>query len=357
MAITRQQVTQHPLLELTTGFMSFKTFAAAVELDVFTKLAGGREVTLPEFAQLVDLQERPTRLLLPALVSLKLLEKKGEFYRNSAVAEEFLVNDKPYFFGGFVQFYSHALYQGWEHLVGALRANTPVLAPPDGDTVFGSEDDFMIRYFWEAMHALAGFTGLALSEAYDFSAHQRVLDVGGGSGGIPIELCRRVPGLTGTVYELPHVCPIVEEKAAAAGLAGVVGAQAGDFTKDERLPSGYDAMILSQVLHVLDEENGRALLKKCYDALEPGGAVFVCELLLDADRSGPAPAALMGLNMLIAHHGGENYSDQEYRTWLAEAGFVDLEVVRFEAAGATGAVIGRKGTGHRVIGSEGTGGV
>lgn len=341
MTIARQSVTQHPLLELTTGFMSFKTFAAAVELDVFTKLAGGREVTQSEFAQLVGLQERPARLLLPALVSLNLLEKNGDSYRNSAVAEEFLVNDKPYFFGGFVQFYSHALYKGWEHLVGALKANTPVLAAPDGETVFGP-DDFMIRYFWEAMHALAGFTGLALSQAYDFSVHQRVLDVGGGSGGIPIELCRQIPGLTGTVYELPHVCPIVEEKAAAAGLTGVVDAHPGDFTEDDRLPTGYDAMILSQVLHVLDADSNRALLKKCYDALEPGGAVFVCELLLDADRTGPAPAALMGLNMLIAHHGGENYSDEEYLTWLAEAGFVDLEVVRFEAAGATGAVIGRR---------------
>jgi SAM-dependent methyltransferase len=321
--------------------MRFKTFAAAVELDVFTKLAGGREVTQSEFAQLIGLQERPARLLLPALVSLELLEKNGDTYRNSAVAEEFLVNDKPYFYGGFVQFYSHAMYKGWEHLVGALQANTPVLAAPDGDTVFGP-DDFMIRYFWEAMHALAGFTGLALSEVYDFSAHRRVLDVGGGSGGIPIELCRRVPGLTGTVYELAHVCPIVEEKATAAGLAGVVDACAGDFTTDDALPSGYDAMILSQVLHVLDEENGRALLKKCYDALEPGGAVFICELLLDAERTGPAPAALMGLNMLIAHPGGENYSDEQYLSWLAGAGFADLEVVRFEAAGATGAVVGRK---------------
>jgi hypothetical protein len=31
---------------LVTGFWSFKTFAAAVELDLFTRLAGGRAVTV-----------------------------------------------------------------------------------------------------------------------------------------------------------------------------------------------------------------------------------------------------------------------------------------------------------------------
>ncbi|MFJ8962662.1 methyltransferase [Lentzea sp. NPDC102401] len=340
MTHVREQLSQLPLLELTTGFMSFKAFAAAVELDVFTSLSGGREVTESQFAAAVGLQERPARLLLPALVSLGLLEKHGNAYRNTPVAEQFLVNDKPYFFGGFLQFYNHALYRGWEHLVEALRANTSVLSP-GGDTVFGP-DDFMIRYFWEAMHALAGFTGKTLADAYDFSAHKRVLDVGGGSGGIPIELCRTVAGLSATVYELPHVCPIVLRKAEEAGLADVVDARPGDFTADEALPSGYDVMILSQVLHCGDEAGNRTLLAKCLSALEPGGTVLICELLLNPERTGPRPAALMGLNMLIAHPGGENYSEQEYLTWLAEAGFVDLRVERLEAAGANGVVIGRK---------------
>lgn len=336
------EVSQQPLLDLTTGFMRFKTFSAAVELDVFTKLANGREVTAEEFAAETGLQQRPADVLLPALVALDLLEKNGEVYRNSAVAEEFLVKDRPYFFGGFVQFYDRALYPGWEQLVNSLRTNRSMFVDPEKQETVFAPNDFMMNFFWEAMHSLAGYTGKALGEVYDFGAHHRLLDVGGGSGGIPIELCRRVPTLTAGVYELPHVCPVIERKIGEAGLGDVVSALPGDFNTDEVLPSGYDVMLLSQVMHCGDEESNRALLDKCFAALEPGGAVLICELLLNSDRTGPANAAVMGLNMLVSHAGGQNYSEAQYRNWLSDAGFVDIDVVRFDAAGADGAVVGRK---------------
>ncbi|TWF93877.1 methyltransferase [Saccharopolyspora dendranthemae] len=336
------KVSQQPLLDLTTGFMRFKTFAAAVELDVFSRLSDGREVTAQEFATTIGLQQRPADILLPALVALGLLDKDGEKYRNSAVAEEFLVKGRPYFFGGFVQFYDRGLYPGWEQLVNSLRTNRSMFVDPEKqDTVF-APNDFMMNFFWEAMHSLAGYTGKALGEVYDFGAHRALLDVGGGSGGIPIELCQTVPGLTAGVYELPHVCPVIEKKIGEAGLDGVISALPGDFNTDEVLPGGYDAMLLSQVMHCGGEESNRALLDKCFTALEPGGAVLICELLLNPDRTGPANAAVMGLNMLVSHPGGQNYSEAEYRDWLSGAGFVDIDVVRFDAAGADGAVIGRK---------------
>jgi 3-hydroxy-5-methyl-1-naphthoate 3-O-methyltransferase len=65
-------------------------------------------------------------------------------------------------------------------------------------------------------------------------------------------------------------------------------------------------------------------------------------LLLDADRTGPAPAALMGMNMLVETQGGRNYSDAEYAQWLAGAGFTRIRTVRFDAPGANGVVLGVK---------------
>ncbi|NLU76694.1 methyltransferase domain-containing protein [Streptomyces sp. HNM0575] len=337
---------QLPLLQLTNGFMSFKTFAAAVELDVFTRLAGGRAVTAGEFAELIGIEPRPADILLTALTSIELLEKDGETYRNAPVAEEYLVEGRPYFFGGYLQFYNHAMYPGWQHVVQSLRTNRPMFVDSDKQkSVFGSaEDRFLMDFFWNAMHALAGYTARALGEVYDFSQHRRLLDVGGGSGGFPIELCRRIPGLEASVYELPHVCDIVTEKVEAGGMEHAVTAVPGDFTTDTELPGGHDVILLSQVLHCGDEASNRELLAKCWKALEPGGAVLICELLINAERSGPSTAALMGMNMLLSHPGGQNYSETEYASWLTDAGFAEPYVVRFEAAGANGAVVAHKPT-------------
>jgi hypothetical protein len=69
--------------------------------------------------------------------------------------------------------------------------------------------------------------------------------------------------------------------------------------------------------------------------------IIISELLVDDDKSGPAAAALMSLNMLIETE-GRNYTASEYTAWLKDAGFVEPRTVRFDAPGANGAVIARK---------------
>lgn len=96
------------------------------------------------------------------------------------------------------------------------------------------------------------------------------------------------------------------------------------------------------ILHDWDEETGRRLLDKCWAALPDGGAVIICELVLDDDETGPAPAALMGLNMLVETRSGHNYTYGEYRRWLADAGFTATTVVPLDAAGANAAIVAHK---------------
>jgi ubiquinone/menaquinone biosynthesis C-methylase UbiE len=334
---------QVPLLHLANGFISFKTFSVALELELFTKLAGGQEMTVDEFSAELDLQARPTRLLLAACASLGLLDKAGDRYRNSALAEKYLVSGRPHYFGGFVRFCDRKLYWNWHRVMEALRTNSPVTWNADEqDGAFSADDDIIMETFWEAMHSLAGATANALAEVYDFGQHQRLLDVGGGSGGFPIELCQQTPGLTAAVYDLPHVCPIAAKKVQDAGLHDRIETIPGNFQADPALPAGFDVMLLSSVLHDHDEMANRRLLDKVFAALEPGGAVLVCELLLNDERTGPPAAALMGMNMLVGLPRGENYAESEYGGWLADAGFTDVRVVRFEAAGANGAVVARK---------------
>lgn len=335
---------QIPLLNLVNGFMAFKTLAAAVELDVFTALSGRGARTEAELAAELGLAPRPARVLLAALTSLELVERTGDGrYRNTPLAQECLVEGVEDHFGGFVQFYDRVLYPGWQGITEALRTDSPVFAEPEErDSVFEVDNFVMTEFFGNAMHAVALTTAGALAGAYDVGGHTALLDVGGSSGGFPIELCRRYPHLRATVYDLPHVCPVATKKVAAAGLEDRIGTAPGDLFTDAALPSGHDLIVLSQVLHCAGEERNRETLRKCFEALPPGGAVVVCELLLDPARSGPPAAALMGMNMLVTHDGGENYSETEYLGWLADTGFVDLEVVRFEAAGANGAVVGRR---------------
>ena len=92
-----------PLLALSTGFWASQTLAAAHELDLFSRLAGGAGVTVAGLAETLGLHPRPAEMLLTGCAALGLLEKEDGRYRNTPLSEAYLVRGKPYYFGGFLQ--------------------------------------------------------------------------------------------------------------------------------------------------------------------------------------------------------------------------------------------------------------
>ena len=329
-----------PLMALSTGFWAFKTLAAAHDLDLFSRLADGAGTTADELAQALGLHPRPAEMLLTGCAALGLLEKKQGRYRNTALSDTYLVRGKPYYFGGFVQMADKRLYAGWGKLGEALRTNRPTTWDPAVQaSMFDGEDPMMLAHFWEAMHSLSTMTARKLGEAVDLSHFRRLLDIGGGSGAYDIEICKQYGNLRATVFDLPFVATIAAKKVAEAHLADRIATVGGNFF--EQLPGDHDVHLLSMIMHDWDEAKNRALLRRSFEALPDGGAVVISELLVDDEKTGPAPAALMSLNMLIETE-GRNYTPAEYSAWLEDAGFRQIETVWFDAPAANGAVIGRK---------------
>jgi 3-hydroxy-5-methyl-1-naphthoate 3-O-methyltransferase len=332
-----------PLMQLATSFWAFKTLATAVELDLFTRIARSGSITVQQFAEAHGFDPRPAEMLLTGCASLGLLQRAGAGYANTSLADEFLVRDMPYYFGGFVTMLDKRLYSGWDKLPDAMRHNRPTTWDPSKQTsLFDGADPQMMATFWQAMHSLSTFTARTLADAVDLSGFRKLLDVGGGSAAFDIELCRKYPNLSSTVYDLPFVTDIASQNIRTAGMEGRVTVHPGDFFAEPQFPAGHDAILFSMIMHDWNEEQNRELLRKAHDALPVGGIVIISELLVNDEKSGPPAAALMSLNMLVETEGGRNYTPSEYRSWLTAAGFGKVDVRWFDAAGANGAVIGYK---------------
>jgi SAM-dependent methyltransferase len=329
-----------PLMTLSTGFWAAKTLAAAHELGLFSHLNNSRGTTVAELAGALGLHPRPAEMLLTGCAALGLLEKADGRYRNAPISDAYLVPGKPGYFGGWIEMLDKRLYAGWGKLTDALRTNRPTTWNPDAQaSLFDGEDPKLLALFWEAMHSLSTITARALGEAVDLTPYRALLDIGGGSGAFDIELCRAYPDLKATVFDLPHVARIAAGKVEEARMSGRIDAVGGDFFG--AFPHGHDVHLFSMIMHDWNEDKNRALLSRSFDALEPGGIVIISELLVNDDKTGPAPAALMSLNMLIDAE-GRNYAPAEYAAWLEIAGFRDIETIWFDAPGANGVVIGRK---------------
>ena len=63
------QLASIPLMQLATGFWVSKTLAAAMDLDLFSHLAG-RSVTTEDLSRSLRLEPRPAEMLLSACTAL-----------------------------------------------------------------------------------------------------------------------------------------------------------------------------------------------------------------------------------------------------------------------------------------------
>jgi hypothetical protein len=224
----------------------------------------------------------------------------------------------------------------WSHLADAVRENEPRWQQTfhaSAQETFANlyQNDAALRRFCGLMSAYSIPQGKLVGKAYDFSAHQCILDVAGGAGGLIIEVGKRYPHIRGIVMDLPPVCAIADEAIRAAGLEGRFTSQFADLFEGP-YPAGADVIALSWVLHDWNDEHCLQILRHCHAALPTGGALLINETVLAHDRGGTPFGVLMSLHMLcVCEPGARERTEDEYRQLLHAAGFHAEKLTRMDA--------------------------
>jgi ubiquinone/menaquinone biosynthesis C-methylase UbiE len=201
--------------------------------------------------------------------------------------------------------------------------------------------DVWLRAFIDYMRDHARTRAAAVLEILDLSGVARVLDVGGGPAVYATAFARAKDDLRVTVFDHPAVVPRTRKTVSEAGLEDRIDAIAGDFRRDE-LGDGYDLVLISETAHAVSGPDNKALVRKAYEALNPGGRLVIQDFILSDDRTGPLFATLFSLDMLMGREGADTYSEAEVRDWMSSAGFSEIEQV--DTTFGTTLVIGHKAT-------------
>jgi len=302
--------------ELIRGFMPSRAVLTALELDVFTAVGEGG--TAKQIAAKIHTAERATEMLLNALVSLKLLEKREEIYTNTPLSARFFVEGTPDS-ARTAQLHIANMWKRWSTLTDAVRAGTSVA--PRGDNGW-------VTPFIAAMDHIARGRARAVVQAAGVNGAQRMLDLGGGSGAYSIAFAKAAPALHVDIVDLPEVLPITREHIRKAGLADRISTRAGDMLTVPLEGAHYDLVLLSAICHMYSPEDNQQLFRRAYDTLAPNGRLVVADFILEADKTAPRFGALFALNMLVGTRAGASYSEPEYETWLKAAGFAETKRVR-----------------------------
>ncbi len=256
------------------GPIKSKLLLTGIELKVFNHLS--EPMSADAVAEAIGTHPGNTRLFLDGLAASDLLEKNDGFYQNTAVTQTFLAEDSPTFLG---QMYTRQA-QMWDPALNDMSRLVKEGAPqhsPEAD--MGSEEMWAQFTVSLANYERAGVAQQAVevvSELPEFPSFRKMLDLGCGPGIVGIAIVGAHPSMKGALFDRPAIIKVAATFIKEYEMEDRMEVLAGDYNGDS-IGAGYDLIWASNTLnfarHDLD-----SLMKKIYDALNPGG-VFIsfCE--------------------------------------------------------------------------------
>ncbi|HEX8262524.1 MAG TPA: methyltransferase [Allosphingosinicella sp.] len=333
-----------PILQLGMGFFASKVLLSAVELGLFTELAGESR-TGAEIEQALGLHPRATYDFLDTLVAVGMLERDGDGagarYANTPATALYLDRCSPRYVGGILEMANARLYRFWADLTPALKTGQPQNEVRHSQRPMFEElyaDPARLEQFMDAMRGVSMANFEAFADKFDFAPYLTMADIGGATGQLSATVAARHPHLACASYDLPVVRPIAERRLREAGLADRVAAREIDFLKEE-FPSA-DLITMGMILHDWNLEHKKMLIAKAYRALPEGGALVAIENIIDDERRQNAFGLLMSLNMLIEFGDAFDFTGADFTEWCLEAGFRRCEILPL--AGPASAAIAYK---------------
>lgn len=317
--------------------------SAAISSGIVDAVAGADPRTPSEVAGVVGGAERACRVLLDALVVVGVVDHATGRYRLNQTGHAHLIDPPP---GEPVSaelersslLHQAAKFEGWLRLPeivkgavggtgsrGSERLRSFVRTMGEGDpAVPGEVINACLDY------AAAG--GEAPGPAEEAPRPVDMIDVGGAVGHMARLFADR--GLRATLFDRPDVLP--EAREFLGNGADDIEMASGDFTV--ALPAGpFDLAYLGNVFHIYGPATLRALTRRVFEVLRPGGAICVRDFVWERSPR----AAMFAVNMLQATEEGGVWREEEYRGWLTDAGFVDVRVVDL-ALSTSQLIVGRR---------------
>jgi ubiquinone/menaquinone biosynthesis C-methylase UbiE len=296
-------------------FGKTRVLTVASRTGILTRLAQSA-ATAAQVAGDLSLDTLATGKIVRALCSLGVVEAAGDRYQ---VVEEL----RPHLLPGDLDLtpfidHAHGLYDRWgSTLEEWVRTGTQKRKKRSGDRLLK---------FGQGMRASATLMAPQVIKALDgFTGVKKVLDVGGGIGGYARFFIHAAEDVRVTVLDIPEVAELGKESFKDEDRVDFIG---GDY-HDTDFGSGYDLVLMANILHIESTQDAAALVARAAEACSRGGRVAVVDFAIDDDKRENVMGCLFAINMRSF---GDTHSEPQIRGWMRAAGISDVKTFDFPPA-------------------------
>jgi 2-polyprenyl-3-methyl-5-hydroxy-6-metoxy-1,4-benzoquinol methylase len=307
--------------DLEYGVWKATALYAALELDVFTIIANGNH-TRGAIATEAGCDEQRMRILLDAVCSLKLLRKRKGDYFLTRVSENFLVRDKPAYYGEWC-LRTQLAFDIRSRVADGIRTGRVVGidASQSSSGTLWKSDISRALYTWplEAIQARQMWRTVGITRRHRPSP--RIIDIACGSGVNSFVLAQADTGAQVTAFDFPDVLEVTRQVAEAMNVAEQVEFQSGDVLTSDFGADCFDIVLLGKILYYFDADHVAEILRRVYSALRRDGLVVISTYIGDTRSCRNQQALMVALQLFIFAPQSHVYTFSEYRDLLRRAGF------------------------------------
>ncbi len=149
------------------------------------------------------------------------------------------------------------------------------------------------------------------------SRPRKLLDIGGNTGKWALQCFRHDPDVKVTIMDLPGQVGMARPRIDEAGFASRIDFHACNILDESQpFPTGFDAIWMSQFLDCFSDEQIVMILKRCVQALDPGGMIFILEPFWNRQRFRAAAFSLQQTSLYFTAMANGNSQMYKAETFI-----------------------------------------
>lgn len=298
------------LIEEFRAFERALALRTAIEMDLFTRIAGGVN-TIRALAAACRASEHGLVALCDYLTLQGHLAKRGARYNLTLNSRLYLATVSPAYLGSAVKFLaSDAAVGAFCGLRQTIQRGARSRAKLDWAEY--------ARSMAPLAQPIANFVASTLK--VKSAGPIQVLDLAAGHGLYGLAIAEQNRSAEIFALDSADVLEIALENAHQSGVAQRYHPIAGDAFK-ARFGGPYDLALAANFSHHLAEAANIRLFRKTRAALKSSGRFVLIDFIPNPDRVSPSPDASFALTLLATSARGNIYTFNEYSIMLRAAGF------------------------------------
>lgn len=227
-------------------YISSSALNVALERGIFWYLSKESR-NESEIAKFINMPIHRCQALLELLSKLGLLNKHNDKYLTSTLAQRAILNAYSVDTWAFLANIAQDHYPLMNNLTQNISHpdslwNRQELSPPDWFDQLKKNPEYAKKFTYGLYEFHLSFAK-KFAQHFDMTGVNRMMDIGGGSGVMSLELLKRHPHLTANVIDIENVCIYGREIAGKSLVDQRITHTVLDFLKDD-LPKGFELILL-----------------------------------------------------------------------------------------------------------------